>query len=90
MRGYTKRVIDGCFPCARRKQVDYRQALEPEKPAKLPTPGLFHMWAIDVYGLLHRTSCGDSYVLVMVDHFSEWPGIVPVPSRDDHRYRDCP
>lgn len=38
------------------------------------------MLEIDAYGPLLRTSSGNSHVLVMIDHFSKWPAIVPVAS----------
>lgn len=78
MRENIRQLIEGCLSCARRKPEDYRQHLIPEAHTSLPKPGLFHTWAIDAYGPLLRTSSGNSYVLVMIDHFSKWPEIVPV------------
>jgi Integrase core domain len=47
----------------------------------LPIMGLGYRWSIDYAGPLPPTLRGNKYVCVMVEHFSKWVELVPVPDR---------
>ncbi|XP_018563442.1 protein NYNRIN-like [Anoplophora glabripennis] len=42
----------------------------------------FERIAIDVAGLFPRSSSGNRYILVVMDYFSKWPEIYPIPNQE--------
>ena len=70
--------ISSCDGCQRYKGL---RKLRPSciLPIHAPTP--FHTLGIDLIGPL-PLSRGMSYCLVAIDHFSRWPIIVPLPSKE--------
>ena len=38
-------------------------------------------FSIDVLGPLKSTPCGNKYILVVMDYFSKWVEILPVPDQ---------
>jgi hypothetical protein len=71
------RVVGGCSECDR-----VRAAFNVKHPTLQPLPikGLFYRWGLDFAGPLPKSSGGNRYVLVMVEHFSKT--MVLVPTRD--------
>lgn len=41
----------------------------------------FERIALDIVGPLPRSSAGNKYALVVVDYFSKWPEVIPIPNQ---------
>ncbi|GAQ89224.1 hypothetical protein KFL_005000010, partial [Klebsormidium nitens] len=70
-------VVRGCEACDRVKA-----AFNVKHPTLQPLPikGLFYRWGLDFAGPLPKSSRGQQYVLVMVEHFSKT--IILAPTQD--------
>lgn len=64
--------------CARRKSGDFKQHLAPEMHTAPSKPGLVRTSAVNACDALRRTSGGNCPILVMIDHMSKRPDLVPV------------
>jgi transposase InsO family protein len=43
--------------------------------------GLFYRWGVDLCKMLHTPEDGNKYVVVMIDHFTKWVELVPIPEK---------
>ena len=72
-------VVRSCSECDRinHSGMNTRDAnLQP-----LPMEGLFYRWGVDLFGPLHRSSMGNTYVLVAIEHFSKHIELIPMPDK---------
>jgi hypothetical protein len=47
----------------------------------LPMMGLFYMWGVDLCQMAHTSKDGNKYVVVMIEHFTKWLELVPIPKK---------
>jgi RNase H-like domain found in reverse transcriptase/Reverse transcriptase (RNA-dependent DNA polymerase)/Integrase zinc binding domain/Integrase core domain len=78
MRKQVQGVVRACSVCDR-----VRAGFETRAPVLQPLPimGLGYRWSIDYAGPLPITKRSNKYVCVMVEHFSKWVELVPLPDK---------
>ena len=75
MHDDTKRWIQACTTCARRKTPRPQRTGDPQ--TMLPrSPGV---WSLDIQGPLPVTTDGNRYILTMMDCFTRWGIAVAIP-----------
>jgi hypothetical protein len=47
----------------------------------LPIMGLPYRWGVDLCKMPHTSEDGNKYVVVMIEHFSKWVELVPIPEK---------
>jgi hypothetical protein len=47
----------------------------------LPIMGLFYRWVVDLCKMPHTFEDGNKYVVVMIEHFTKWVELVPIPEK---------
>jgi hypothetical protein len=47
----------------------------------LPTMGLFFRWGVDLWKMPHTSEDDNKYVVVMIEHFTIWVELVPIPEK---------
>ncbi len=48
----------------------------------LPLHGMFYRWGVDLAGPLPKTSTGNTFVMVCIEHFSKHLVLCPIPSKE--------
>jgi hypothetical protein len=43
--------------------------------------GLFYRWGVDLYKMPHTSEDENKYVVVMIEHFTKWIELVPIPKK---------
>jgi hypothetical protein len=43
--------------------------------------GLFYRWGLDLCKMLHTSEDGNKYVVVMIEHFTQWVELVLIPEK---------
>lgn len=78
MRKHIREVLARCSICDR-----VRSSFTAPSPSlqSLPIMGLGYRWGVDYAGPLPMTKRKNRYVFVMIEHFSKWVEIVPVPDK---------
>ena len=78
MESDVRGVIGSCNSCARVKATfrDPQRELQP-----LPIRGLGCRWGVDFVGSFPVTKRGNKYVLVLIEHFTKWVELVPLPDK---------
>ena len=71
-------AVKSCLPCARVK-AGFRESGKELQP--LPVRGLGYRWGVDFAGPLPKTSAGNSWVMVCIEHFTKWIELIPLPSK---------
>ena len=61
---------------------DYLNNNNNNKRPLTPKKGLFYRWGIDLFGPLPRTANDNTYVVVMVEHYSKQIKVVAVPNKE--------
>jgi hypothetical protein len=78
----VKEEVAACIVCDRVKTSF--EVRDPElKP--LSVMGLFYRWGCDLCKMPVESDRGNRYVMVMIEHFSKWIELVPLPARE-HEY----
>jgi len=70
-------VLKKCHECAR-----YHRGVLPRQ-TEMQTPQVGHPWqrvSIDITGPHPRSTKGNVYILTLVDHFSKWGEVLPIPN----------
>jgi hypothetical protein len=77
----VQNVIAKCEQCDRVKiSFSCRQlTLSP-----LPIQGMFYHWSCDLARELPRTSRGNVYIMIMIEHFSKWVELVALSDKSSH------
>ena len=71
----VRTVCRSCEACDR----SHAQFLTPQPTLhSLPVSGLFYRWGMDLAGPLPKSSRGNRYVLVCIEHFSKWIEAFPL------------
>jgi hypothetical protein len=68
-------VVSTCLQCD--------QARAPSQPNNatlhnLPIMGMMYRWGVDVAGPFPKSSRGNTYILVCIEHFTKWVEVVPM------------
>jgi putative transposase len=77
MRKSIKRHVRSCITCATNKSSHHHrqhgllQPIVPTRPNEI--------WNIDIFGPIDQSKSGCSYIMTMIDHFSHWIELVPLP-----------
>jgi hypothetical protein len=50
----------------------------------LPIQGLFYCWSCDLAKELPQTSRGNVYIMIMIQHFSNWVKLIVLPNKSSH------
>ena len=80
--GHYKDVQKWCSTCA---ACTMRKSPAPRPKAKLCTISVgapMDLVSMDILGPLPETPAGNSYVLVMGDHFTKWMEVYPIPNQN--------
>ena len=48
----------------------------------LPIMGMFHRWSVDLAGPLPVSKYGNTFVMVMIEHFRKWAEVVAIPTKE--------
>jgi transposase InsO family protein len=74
----VKKVLDTCEACARIKA-----SFNAERPELQPLPieGLFYRWGVDMAGPFAESADGNTYVIIMIEHFSKQIELVAVKDK---------
>jgi hypothetical protein len=79
MMNQVKEEVAACTVCDRVKTSF--ELKDPElKP--LPIMGLFYRWGCDLCKMTVESNRGNRYVMVMIEHFSKWIELVPLPAKE--------
>ena len=78
LRGECEEFVKNCVSCNQRSPYGKRRAPLQELPA---SDRPFDFVAIDIVGPLPRTENGDKYILSILDHFSRYLEMVPLPDQ---------
>jgi hypothetical protein len=46
--------------------------------------GMFYRWGVDLCKMPFKSVSGNKYVVVMIEHFSKWIELVPLPDETSH------
>ncbi len=50
----------------------------------LPIQGMFYCWSCDLIGELPKTSKGNVYIMIMIEHFSKWIKFIALSHKTSH------
>ena len=81
MFSQVRREVSSCTICDRVK-ASFEVKDTTLKP--LPIMGLFYRWGVDLCKLPFKSSSGNKYVVVMIEHFSKWIELVAIPAKKSH------
>ena len=48
----------------------------------LPITGMFYRWSVDLAGPFPQSEFVKYYILVMIEHFSEWVEVITIPTKE--------
>ena len=48
----------------------------------LPIMGMFYRWGVDLCKMPFVSTDGNRYVVIMIEHFSKWIELVPIPTKE--------
>ena len=71
-------VLKVCLSCAR-VQTSFRESGKELLP--LPIKGFEYKWGVDFASPLLKTSAGNEWVMVCIEHFTKWVELFPLPSK---------
>ena len=76
-----EKVVAGCKVCDRVNNTRYL-GNQPQELHSLPISGLFYRWSFDLAGPFQKSSRGNTYALIAVEHFSKWVELEPIPTKE--------
>jgi hypothetical protein len=82
MFAQVRKEVSSCTVCDRVKAN-----FEVKDPALKPLPimGMLYMWGVDLCKMPFKSVSGNRYVVVvMIEHFSKWIDLVPIPEKTSH------
>jgi hypothetical protein len=65
--------------CAACDRVKARFEIRNTVLKPLSINGLFSRWGVDLCKMPHTSKDGNMYVVVMIEHFTKWVELVPIP-----------
>jgi hypothetical protein len=81
MFAQVRKEVSSCTVCDRVKAN-----FEVKDPTLklLPIMGMFYRWGVDLCKMPSKSVSGNRYVVVMIEHFSKWIELVPIPEKTSH------
>jgi hypothetical protein len=81
MFAQVRKEVSSCTVCDRVKAN-----FEVKDPVLKPLPimGLFYRWGVDLCKMPFKSVSGNTYVVVMIEHFSKWIELVPISEKTSH------
>jgi hypothetical protein len=81
MFAQIRRRVSSCMVCNRVKAN-----FEVKDPTLSPLPimGMFYRWGVDLCKMPFKSAAGNKYVVVMIEHFSKWVELIPIPEKELH------
>jgi hypothetical protein len=81
MFAQVRKEVSSCTVCDRVKAN-----FEVKDPALKPLPimGMFYRWGVDLCKMPFKSVSGIRYVVVMIEHFSKWIELLPIPEKTSH------
>ncbi|GAQ87978.1 putative retrotransposon protein [Klebsormidium nitens] len=85
MYGQVEVEVSFCVVCDRVKAT-----FEVKDPTLKPLPimGMFYRWGIDLFKMPVKSTAGNEYVVVMIEHFSKWIEIFAIPAKKAEYVRE--
>jgi hypothetical protein len=74
-----KQVRFGVRACAACDRVKVSFEVRDTVLKPLPIMRLFYRWGVDLCKMPHTSKDGNKYVVVMIEHFTKWVELVPIP-----------
>jgi hypothetical protein len=81
MFAQVRKEVSSCTVCDRVK-ANFEVKDPTLKP--LPIMGMLYRWGVDLCKMPFRSVSGNKYVVVMIEHFSKWIELVPIPYKTSH------
>jgi hypothetical protein len=81
MFAQVRKEVLSCTVCDRVK-ANFEVKDPTLKP--LPIMGMFYEWGVDLCKMPFKSVSGNRYVVVMIEHFSKWIELVPIPETTSH------
>jgi hypothetical protein len=81
MFAQVRKEVSSCTVCDRVK-ANFEVKDPTLKP--LPIMGMFYRWGVDMCKMPFKSVSGNRYVVVMIEHFSKWIELVPIPEKTSH------
>ncbi len=81
-KGMTADVAECVRNCAACDRVKATFNVRHAHLHPLPIQGLMYRWGVDLMGPLHKTARGNAYVMIMIEHFSKWVEVAPLPCKE--------
>jgi hypothetical protein len=81
MFAQVRKEVSSCTVCDRVK-ANFKVKDPALKP--LPIMEMFYRWGVDLCKMLFKSVSGNKYVVVMIEHFSKWIELVPIPDKTSH------
>jgi transposase InsO family protein len=76
----VRHFVRTCLTCRSRKDSQpLNQGLYHSFAHRAKRP--MHTLSIDLFGELPKTKAGNRHLIVIVDHFSKWPHVIPIPNK---------
>jgi hypothetical protein len=79
MESDVKTVLASCEPC---KQVAASFQHQQSELQPLPIRGLFYRWGCDLCGPFPESSSGNTYCMLMIEHFTKHIELVAIPAKE--------
>jgi hypothetical protein len=81
MFAQVRKEVSSCTICDRVKAK-----FEVKDPALKPLPimGIFYRWEVELCKMPFKSVSGNKYVVVMIEHYSKWIKLVPIPDKTSH------
>jgi hypothetical protein len=78
MFGQVQHEVAACTVCDRAKA-----SFEVKDPQLKPLSimGMFYRWGVDMCKMPVTSKDGNNYVVVMIEHFTKWVELVPIPEK---------
>jgi hypothetical protein len=73
------RLVKACQLCRR---VNATFSARPDSLQPLPVKGLFYRWGVDLVGPVQRSTSGNVYCLIAIEHLSKHIELVPLPDKE--------
>lgn len=79
--GMFSQVRDEVLSCTVCDRVKANFEVKDPVLKPLPIMGMFYRWGVDLCKIPFTSESGNNYVCVMVEHFSKWIELVPIPEK---------
>jgi hypothetical protein len=79
MYGEVQYEVAACIACDRAKATF--EVKDPKRLKPLPIMGMFYRWGVDLCKMPVPSKDGNQYVAVMIEHFTKWVELVPIPEK---------